>query len=136
MTTPDESRARPGDLDPLDDPERWEALVAGIGARAEPLLAARRPPPGIVDLVARWARPALAAAASFVILAGVGTVALGDAPSAEPAAEFALAPAMMPAEFADWLTGATQPSVAELSAALDGLEVDPGAPAGAGGGVR
>jgi len=122
MSSPYEPDPRPGDLDPLDEPERWEALVGRIGERAAPLLAERRQPPSTLDIVARWSRPALAAAASLLLLATTGALTLGDSPEDEPSEPVGLAQAVMPSAFAGWITGTSQPSVTELVRDLESID--------------
>ena len=117
----------PDDLDPLDEPERWEALVGQIGEKAAPYLAGRREPARVLDLVTRWARPALATAASLALLATAAIVARGEpqSPAGPRAPELALAEAVMPATFAAWVAGASEPSVTEMVRELETMqEVD------------
>jgi hypothetical protein len=59
-------------LDPGRDPDRWEAMVAGITAAAAPELArrARLPAPGMMMLLADWVRPTVSAAALMAAAAG------------------------------------------------------------------
>ena len=112
------SRRDPYDLDPMDHPERWERLVGDIVTSAEPLLAARRDPPGMSTLVADWARPSLAAAAAVMILfaSAVGiTSGNSDALASEPT----LAQSLVPEAFAAWLTVDYEPTLTELVVALE-----------------
>lgn len=118
---------RRDDLDPLKEPERWEALVGQIGKKAAPYLAGRREPPGVLDLITRWARPALATAASLALLATAAVVARGEpqSPAGAAGTELALAEAVMPATFAAWVAGASSPSVTEMVRELETMqEVD------------
>lgn len=114
--------SRPGDLDPLDAPERWESLVHRIDSRAEPYLAARREPASVLDVVARWARPALASAATLLLLAAAGAVMSAGSRSAADSADVTLARAVMPSSFAAWITGSSEPTIAELAMELETLE--------------
>ena len=115
---------RPDDLDPLDEPERWESLVQRIGEEAEPYLAGRRVSAGVLDIVARWARPALATAASLLVVAtatalGRGGVATGPRVTTS---EAVLAQAVMPTSFAGWVVGVSETSVAEMVVELESME--------------
>ena len=110
---------RDDDLDPLDHPERWERLVGSIVAAGEPHLAERREGAGVTAVVAGWARPALGAAAT-VLLMLAATVGLtrGDGAADEPM----LATALVPDAYAAWLVADYEPTVSELVAALDEVE--------------
>jgi acyl-CoA reductase-like NAD-dependent aldehyde dehydrogenase len=114
-----------GDLDPLEEPGRWEGLVAQIGARAAPHLAERRTPPGVLEVVVRWARPALATAASLLLLAAGGVLWKAEPEPETPRPAMQLAGTLLPTTFAGWITGTAEPSVAELVRDLERLsEVD------------
>lgn len=113
----------PDDLDPLEEPERWEALVGRIGERAAPHLADRRQPAGVLDLVTHWARPVLATAASLVLLAAAGAVTTGESRLTQPTpTEVTLAQALMPTTFAAWVAGVSEPTVTEMVRDLETLE--------------
>ena len=122
MSSPRGPEPRPGDLDPLEEPDHWEALVGAIGARAAPRLAARREPAGVLDVVVGWARPALAAAASLVLMAPAAAMAYERPGTEEASAELVLARAVMPSTFAGWITGTAEPTVADLARSLDALD--------------
>lgn len=113
---------RPGDLDPLEEPERWEGLIRRIGERATDHLAQRRAAPSILELVARWARPALATAASLVLLAVAGALTLDGRGTDATGPELTLAQSLVPSTFAAWITGASEPTVTELVLDLETLE--------------
>jgi len=111
------SDPRPDDLDPLAEPDRWESLVGRIGEQAEPYLAERRgQPAGLLDIVARWARPTLATAASLLLLATAAGIArtVSESQSVAATSEAALAEAVMPTTFAAWVAGVSEPSVTEM----------------------
>lgn len=113
---------RPGDLDPLEEPERWEALIRRIGDRAADHLTQRRESPGILDIVARWARPALATAASLLLLAAAGALTLEGPGSDAPTPGLTLAQSIVPPTFAAWITGVSEPTVTEMVLDLETLE--------------
>lgn len=118
MTPGDDRHCNPGDLDPVDDPGRWEGLVAGITARGASYLASRRPPAGVMEVVTRWARPALGVAASVLVLtAGAGALLWHGTASSTGGPT--LTEALMPDAYAGWVTGAYTPTVTDLVVALD-----------------
>ena len=121
MTRRPDDPPQPGDLNPVIEPDRWEHLVNRIHTRAVPRLAERRREPGLLEVVAEWARPALAAAASVLLLVGAGSVAL-DGDQAPPSGSTTFAEAVVPGTFARWLSGESQPTVADLMIALEEVE--------------
>ncbi len=110
------------DLTPTSDPARWERLVREIRTRAAPHLEERRAPPDLLDVVAGWARPTVAAAACFLLVAGVGAILLQNDVEGSASAEPFLAEALLPETLALWVEGAHEPTVTELVAALEELE--------------
>ncbi len=77
----------PVDLSPLDpgrDPARWALLVEATSRRVAAALEPRSREPDPLEVVSRWARPILAAAAILTLLLGVAAAMLG--PRARPAA--------------------------------------------------
>lgn len=106
-------------LDPTLDPARWEALVAGVVARARPELerrAAGSPGAWLAD----WARPALAAAAVLTALATAGLLGLApqlDPSGGEPAG---VGPALgWPAPVEMWAETGRRPYLEEMLIAME-----------------
>ncbi len=98
-------------LDPAGDPARWEALVRRTVARS---IAVRRRA-SIPALVARWARPALAAAASLALVSW-GTVYF-TAPPAASSSQSASDPA---SALVRWAETGKLPDTASLLNTLGG----------------
>ncbi|HSU17184.1 hypothetical protein [Longimicrobium sp.] len=95
-------------LDPRRDPERWEALLRRTRDAAAPELARRRFAAGPAAPLARWVRPALAAAAALVIAAAGLLAYAGErpAPPSALAAEPGVGEAMgVPVALAGWVEG-------------------------------
>jgi hypothetical protein len=95
-------------LDPQRDPERWEALLGRTRAAAAHELGRRRFAAGPAAPLARWVRPALAAAAALVIAAAGLLAYAGErpAPAAALAAEPGVGEAMgVPVSLAGWVEG-------------------------------
>ncbi|HEX6370368.1 MAG TPA: hypothetical protein VF006_15715 [Longimicrobium sp.] len=106
-------------LDPSRDPDRWEAMVAGITAAAAPELArrARLPAPGMMMLLADWVRPTVSAAALMAAAAGAFLLARPDTP-AQPgslAAELGYSTSV-----SSWVDAESTPSVEEMVLDLEG----------------
>lgn len=103
-------------LNPVISPERWEALVARISERAEPILAARRHQ-SLAGTLAGWQRPVLGGVAG---LAAAAIAVLLLLPAEEdPSLETMFAEAMMPWSVAAWLDGSYAPTVEELVMAAE-----------------
>lgn len=106
-------------LDPGRDPDRWEAMVAGITAAAAPELArrARLPAPGMLMMLADWVRPTVAAAALMAAAAG-GFLLMGTDSAAEPAS---LASQLgYSTSVASWVDAESAPSVEEMVLDVEG----------------
>lgn len=114
------ARGRPDpvafDLDPASNPDRWEAMVARIMQRAQPILEARRQQT-LEGTLSRWRRPVmlgsagLAAAAAAVLLLLPGGGAGDD--------EVSFAEVMMPWTVAAWMEGSYAPTAGELVLAIE-----------------
>lgn len=104
------------ELDPELNPDRWEAMIARIMERAQPMLAARRRQT-IEGTLSRWRRPVmlgsagLAAAAAAVLLLLPGGGAGAD--------EVSFAEVMMPWTVAAWMEGSYAPTAGELVLAIE-----------------
>jgi len=77
---------------------------------------------GVLDVVARWARPALASAASLLLLAAAGGLALEGWGGEAQRSDLVLAEALVPSSFAAWISGTSEPTVTELVLDLETLE--------------
>ena len=104
------------ELDPELNPDRWEAMIARIMERAQPILAARRQQT-LEGTLSRWRRPVmlgsagLAAAAAAVLLLLPGRDA--------GAGEVSFAEVMMPWTVAAWMEGSYAPTAGELVLAIE-----------------
>lgn len=103
-------------LDPVTGPERWEALVARINERAEPILEARRYR-SVAGTLAGWRRPVMTSVAGLAA-AAVAVLLLLPAGEATPV-ETMFAEAMMPWSVAGWVDGSYAPTVEELVIAAE-----------------
>ncbi len=103
-------------LDPVISPGRWEALVARINERAEPVLEARRYR-SLAGTLAGWRRPVLSGVAGLAA-AAVAVLLLLPAEEATPV-ETMFAEAMMPWSVAGWVDGSYAPTVEELVIAAE-----------------
>jgi len=103
-------------LNPGISPERWEALVARINERAEPILEARRHQ-SLAGTLAGWQRPVLTGVAGLAA-AAIATLLLLPAEEATPV-ETMFAEAMMPWSVAAWVEGSYAPTVEELVLAVE-----------------
>jgi hypothetical protein len=101
-------------LDPGRDPDRWEAMVAGITAAAAPELArrARLPAPGMMMLLADWVRPTVSAAALMAAAAGAFLLAGPDSAAAESTSLASQLGYSTPV--ASWVDGQSATSVEEM----------------------
>ena len=113
------------DLDPMRDPDRWEALVNRIQDAAEPMLSERREQASVALVLERWNRPVLSVAGAlmaacmawlFVHQGDLSTL-LDD--EATGAVSDPVAAAMVPEVFADWLEGTSTPTLYEVVEALE-----------------
>jgi hypothetical protein len=109
-------------LDPSRDAARWERMVAGIGRAAAPELErrARLPQPGLLHLLAAYARPALSAAA-LVAAIGLGVLAAAGGPADADAApsQAQVADALgYPTPLAAWVDPERTPGSAEMLTAI------------------
>ena len=117
-TEDDPHRPMTNELDPRDEPERWERLVGAIVEAAEPHLAARRRTE-VLAVVAAWAKPAvLTAAAIGALIAGTARLMVTDRPGLE-LQNVSLFDSLMPEAYAAWLSGERSPSADELIASLE-----------------
>jgi acyl-CoA reductase-like NAD-dependent aldehyde dehydrogenase len=99
-------------LDPTADAARFDALVRGITARAEPILEARRARLTSVGQISAWRRPVLLLAAAIALVAGV---TLLQPRQTSTRSETTLADAIgMPSSVASWIRTGTTPSPADL----------------------
>lgn len=103
-------------LDPVTGPERWEALVARINERAEPILEARRYQ-SLAGTLAGWRRPVFTGVAGLAA-AAVAILLLLPAEEATPV-ETMFAEAIMPWSVAGWVDGSYAPTVEELVIAVE-----------------
>jgi len=103
-------------LNPGIRPQRWEALVARINERAEPILEARRHQ-SLAGTLAGWQRPVLTGVAGLAA-AAIATLLLLPAEEATPV-ETMFAEAMMPWSVAAWVEGSYAPTVEELVLAVE-----------------
>lgn len=106
------------DLDPMNHPERWERLVGGIVLAGEPYLAERRAPPKVTTVVAGWARPSLAAAATVMLLL-TAAVGITGGNADETDTQLTFAQSLVPETYAAWLEVDYEPTVTELVTALE-----------------
>ena len=112
------------DLSALDfsaDSIQWEQLVAAITVRAAPELARRRAPRSPVLVLARWARPALSAAAAVILVASIALAALAPESAAEERAVPALVATLgVPTPVARWVVENRTPTATDLISAFAG----------------
>ena len=104
------------ELDPAVHPARWEALVAGIMERAEPMLAVRRQQT-LAGTLSGWRRPVLAGAAGLAA-AAIAVLLLLPATESDPI-EVSFAEVMMPWSVAAWMDGGHTPTAGELVQAVE-----------------
>ena len=64
-------------LDPARDSEHWARLTETTRVRIEAILEGRGGAPGLLDVLAAWSRPILAAAAILVMVFGLADAAIG-----------------------------------------------------------
>lgn len=107
-----------GALDPAGHPRRWEELVSEIVTAASPELERRRAGADVPGVLLRWARPALATAATVVLVVSGAALLEGPGSTAE-ADETPLASAVVPESYAAWLVAGYEPTVTELVVALE-----------------
>jgi hypothetical protein len=107
-----------GDLDPVVDPARWEALVGAINARALPVLSGKRESTEVASIIFGWARRALSVAASIIVVTGSASVLRSRVPS-DSDTRSTVAEAIVPEAFAAWLVADYAPTVSELVVALE-----------------
>lgn len=109
-------------LDPAGDPARWERMVGGIMAAAEPELArrAKLPQPGMLLLLSDWVRPTVSAAALVAAAAAAFLVTSGPVQTST-AVTGGLADALgYPEPVVAWMESGEPPSVEALMVALEG----------------
>jgi len=103
-------------LDPTEDAERFEDIVASISDAAAPMLAARRARASVVGQLGLWWKPLLAAAAITGIVS-VGALLHYQASTRTIAEleEVGIAEAIgVPSRIADWVWSDEVPTTAEL----------------------
>jgi hypothetical protein len=107
-------------LDPGRDPDRWEAMVAGITAAAAPELARRQrlPAPGMMMLLADWVRPTVSAAGLMAAAAGAFLL-MGPDPAAAESTSLA-AELGYSTSVASWVDAQSAPSVEEMVVDVQG----------------
>lgn len=105
-------------LDPASGELRYERLVRGVLAAAEPELARRARAQTPLTLLGMWARPMLAAAAVVAVLAGsvLFTLERGEAAEASDSLTEGLG---IPEPAAEWLTENREPTRADLVLAME-----------------
>jgi hypothetical protein len=69
-------------LDPARDSEHWSRLTEATRVRIEAILEGRSGPSGLLDVLAAWSRPLLAAAAILVMVFGLADAAIAARDSA------------------------------------------------------
>jgi len=106
-------------VDPTRDTERFEEMVAAIRFRSEAAFVRRRRRPTILDGVAGWWTPALAAAALIAAASAVTWVVAYPA-SAQPS--IVAEATGVPAAVADWAQTDTTPSPGELLVSIGGAQ--------------
>ena len=99
-------------LDPMKEPERWEALVARINQAAAPLLEVRRPA-SVWHTLSRWQRPVAWGSAGLVTAAVLSLLVLPSG-AGEGSRDVILAEAVVPWTVAAWMEGEYTPTVMEL----------------------
>jgi len=108
-------------LDPTEDAERFEDIVASISQAAAPALAARGARASVVGQLGLWWRPLLAAAAITGIVS-VGALLHYQASTTRIAEleEVGIAEAIgVPSQIADWVWSDEAPTTAELLFTLE-----------------
>jgi hypothetical protein len=73
-------------LDPARDSEQWSRLTEATRLRIEAILEGRAGAPGLLDILAAWSRPVLAAAAVLALAFGLADAAIGGVRDAAPGA--------------------------------------------------
>ena len=63
-------------LDPARDSEQWSRLMETTRLRIEAILEGRAGAPGLLDVLAAWSRPILAAAAVLALVFGLADAAI------------------------------------------------------------
>jgi hypothetical protein len=106
----DQERVDLSALDPRADPVRWEAMVAGVLARAAPAALRER---GLLAVLAGWARPTLAAA-SFAGLVSAGLLAWTLERGAGDALPQTLAESLLPQPLGQWVAEGRMPAEGDL----------------------
>ena len=104
-------------LDPFEDPAHRDRFVGRVLGRAAPELARRRLAPGVWNVVAAWARPALAAAALAVVAAALVLRSAVDAPAEQDGVAEALA---VPTPAEAWRVEERAPSADDLVRSVEG----------------
>jgi hypothetical protein len=109
-------------LDPREDPERWERMVASIMVAAQPELARRAGlrEPGLTQLLSSWVRPALSAAAALAAMAAT-VLLLQRQPAAAQDAATAVNELGYPEAVATYVETGQARSLDELTVALEGV---------------
>ena len=108
-------------LDPTEDTERFEDIVASISDAAAPALAARRARAGVFGQVGHRWKP-LVAAAAITGIVSVGALLHYQASTATIAEleDVGIAEAIgVPSQIADWVWSDEAPTTAELLWALE-----------------
>jgi hypothetical protein len=73
-------------LDPARDSEQWSRLTEATRLRIEAILEGRAGAPGLLDVLAAWSRPVLAAAAVLALAFGLADAAIAAGGGARDAA--------------------------------------------------
>jgi len=114
---------RPSTLDPEVDLVRWERAVERIMTAAGPELQRRDRARGALDVLAAWAGPVFAVAASLVLVASAALLQAGSGVSTDPVASIGelntVAEAFVGSELAAWIEGGYDLTADELVTAID-----------------
>lgn len=107
-------------IDPSRDAAGWERMVRGIMARAQPELARRAAGAGVLTLLGRWMRPALAAAAVLALASGAALTSANSEAAAAPATPAGVVQALeVPEPVANWLEEERRPETYDVILALE-----------------
>ena len=115
----------PVDLSAVDafaDPVRLEHAIGRVMARGAPLLARRAAARGVLPLLAGWARPALAMAATVAAVSVGALASTGGSATAPTSMPAPVAEALgLPAPVSEWLVEGRDPVASDLIVALEGM---------------
>jgi hypothetical protein len=106
-------------IDPTGDRLGWERLVRSIVARAEPELARRAARAGVLTLLGRWMRPALAAAAVLAVASAAALTSANSEASAMPTPGGLVQALDVPEPVSRWLDEDRSPDTYDVILALE-----------------